>query len=724
MQQIQEKIKNRAEKLRKVIDDYRYRYHVLDDPTITDESYDSLMDELRKIEKEYPELKTADSPTQRIGGEPLDKFKKVPHKVRQWSLDDAFSFEDLKGWEERNLRILEKNQPHPNPPSASSTDKLSKGRGNEDFPLRKRGSKGDLKLDYVVELKIDGLKIILEYEDGILVQGATRGDGKIGEEVTKNIKTIQSVPLRIKKPLNLTVTGESWLSNKELERINKKREKEGLPLFANSRNAGAGSIRQLDPKIAASRKLNSFIYDLSLIEDTEEFPQTQLKELKFLENLGFKVNQEYKHCKNLEDIKKIYEKWSKIKDKQEYGIDGLVIKINSKEIQDQLGHTGKSPRYAIAWKFPAERVTTVIKDIKIQIGRTGALTPVAILKPVRVAGSTVSRATLHNEDEILKKDIRIGDTVVIQKAGDIIPEVVEVIKKLRTGNEKKFAMPRECPICGGRVKREKILDKKRESSAAHYCMNKNCFAIEKEKIIHFVSKKGFNIDGLGEKIVEQLINEGLISNAADIFYLKKGDLEPLERFADKSADNLIEAIENSKKIELNKFLFSLGIRHLGEEGSILILENFPKEKIRKIKNPVDLLKFFEDISLDNLNDIKGVGERMAQSIKEWFEEQNNQGLLEKISKARVVFETKNISGKLENTPFSGKTVVLTGSLEKYTRDDAKDLIRKAGGNPSSSVSKKTDFVLIGKDPGSKYEKAKELGVRILNEKEFKDMIEK
>ncbi len=701
-----QKAKERAEKLRKVIDDYRYRYHVLDDPTITDEAYDSLMEELRKLEEKYPKLRTKYSPTQRIGGEPLEKFKKAPHKVQQWSLNDVFSFKALKEWEERNFRILKK------------------------LPSFKKIN----SLDYVAELKIDGLKIVLDYENGFLKRGATRGDGKIGEDVTKNIKTIHSIPLKLRAPLTLTVTGESWLSNSELERINKKRKKKGEPPFANSRNAGAGSIRQLDPKIAASRNLDSFIYDLCYLKKQQEkikvgkmegVPKTQLEELKFLQLLGFKVNKEYKYCKTLEEVKTIYEKWGKKRMKEDYGIDGLVIKINSKEIQEALGHTGKSPRYAVAWKFPAERATTVIKDIKVQIGRTGALTPVAVLKTVLIAGSKVSRATLHNEDEIIKKDIRIGDTVVIQKAGDIIPEVVKVIKKLRSGDEKKFRMPKICPICGGPVKREEILDKKREKSAAHYCTNKKCFAVEREKMIHFVSKKGFNIDGLGEKIVEQLIEESLITNAADIFQLKKGDLEPLERFAEKSADNLINAIGESKKIPLNKFLFALGIRHLGEESAFLIidyLKKFISQNKASIKNPEDLIPVFEKTSSEDLAEIKGVGERMAESVKNWFSSKSNQKLLKNLTEAGVVFEPIEIKKSQRSLPLSGQSVVLTGSLKKYTRDEAKALVRKMGGNPASSVSKSTDLVVAGEDPGNKYEKAKKLGVKVVEEEEFTKMI--
>lgn len=692
------KTRQRAEKLKKVIDEYRYRYHVLDDPTITDESYDSLMDELRQIEKKYPELKTSDSPTQRIGGEPLDKFEKVRHRVRQWSLDDAFDFKAMEDWEERNRKILDKTEYK------------------------------NYKFEYTAEVKIDGLKIILDYEGGILIRGATRGDGKIGEDVTENIKTIHSVPLKLRKPLTLTAVGESWLSNEELKRTNKERKKQGLPEFANSRNAGAGSIRQLDPKIAASRRLDSFIYDIDYLKtQNTEIPKTQLEELKFLEELGFKVNKNYKLCKDLNEVHKIYKEWADKKSKQPYGVDGLVIKINDAAIQEALGYTGKSPRYAIAWKFPAERTTTIIEGIKVQIGRTGALTPVALLRPVRIAGSLVSRATLHNEDEINKKDIKIGDTVVVQKAGDVIPEVVEVIKKLRTGKEKKFHMPETCPICGGPVKREEILDKKKGRSAAHYCRNPKCFAVEKEKIIHFVSRKGFDIEGLGEKVVEQLMNEGLISKAADIFDLKKGDLEPLERFAEKSADNLVSAVEESKKISLERFLFALGIRHLGEEGALLIKNALLNKQILNIKsqisNPQDLADVFRKIRIADLLEINGVGEKMAESIANWFKDEDNKKILEKLASAGVIFEKENIANKASvKSPFSGKTVVLTGTLSNYSRDEAKNIIRKLGGKPSSSVSKSTDFVLAGEDPGSKYDKAKELGVRIIDEKNFKEMI--
>jgi DNA ligase (NAD+) len=537
-------VQKRIEKLRKEIDRYRYLYHVLDSPQVSDEIFDSLMRELRQLEEQYPEFKAVDSPSQRIGGEPLDKFEKTRHKHKQWSLNDAFSFEEIKAWEEKIIRMLEKE-----------------------------GIKE--KLEYCCEVKIDGLKVVLTYEKGFFVRAATRGDGVIGENVTEQVRTIQSIPLRLNKDIDVIVMGEAWMRKKDLQRINKEREKKGEQLFANSRNAAAGSIRQLDPKITASRRLDSYIYDMDEIEG--EFPATQTEELERLEKLGFKVNKNYKLCYSLEQIEALFRTWEPKRNKQEYGIDGLVVKVNSRKLQNILGYTGKSPRWAIAYKFIPEKVTTVVEDIKTQIGRTGALTPVAHLKPVRVAGSVVSRATLHNEDEIERLDIRIGDTVVIHKAGDVIPEVVEVLKNLRTGKEKKFHMPGHCPICGGPVKREKLKTGKKEGeSAAHYCLNKKCFAVEKEKIIHFVSKKGFNIEGMGERIVEQLMNEGLVSDFSDIFELEKGDLEPLERFAEKSAGNLIEAVEKSKKITLPKFLFALGIRHVGEETAELLAKEFVK----------------------------------------------------------------------------------------------------------------------------------------------------
>ncbi|MDO9231353.1 MAG: NAD-dependent DNA ligase LigA [bacterium] len=723
-------IKIRIEKLSREINKIRYQYHVLDKPDVTDEVYDSLTKELRELEEKFPELKLPDSPTQRIGGTPLSKFQKVKHQIRQWSFDDVFDFSELGKWEEKVKRLAEKN------PLLSGVPDI----------LSQRERRNTAELEYVCEIKIDGLKIILNYKNGIFVQGATRGDGLIGEDATENIKTIYSVPLKLSTPIDLVAVGECWLSKSELKRINSARKIQNEAQFANSRNAAAGSIRQLDPKVAASRKLDSFVYDIDFLalspalsrvqeRGLMKIPQTQMEELILLEKLGFNVNQERKLCKNIEEIQKFYDSWKNRKDKEDYGIDGIVIKINSKKIQDALGYTGKSPRWGVAYKFPAEKVTTVIEDIKIQVGRTGALTPVAHLRPTVVAGSTVSRATLHNEDEIKRLDIKIGDTVVIRKAGDVIPEVVEVLKNLRTGEERKFKMPTVCPICGSSVMREETINQssafpllasarnssKPSFSAATYCKNKKCFAQEKEKIIHFVSKKGFNIDGLGERIVEQLMNEGLVSNFSDIFELTKGDLEPLERFAEKSAENLLFAIEESKKITLPKFLFALGIRHLGEEGAVLVERNMEKIFKIKLKNILDLMEIFSKIQKEEWLKIKGVGDKVAESLVEWFGNQENIEVLEKMAELGVEIiiekEEKNGSKKLENLTF-----VLTGELKSFTRDGVKDIIRKEGGDVSSSVSRKTDYVLVGENPGSKFGKAQELKVKIINEEEFKKMI--
>ena len=719
---ISKEVKIRVEKLRKTIDDYRYRYHVLDDPEVTDEVTDSLMSELRGLEKEYPELKTPDSPSQRIGGKPLDKFKKVKHRLRQWSLDDAFSLEELADWEERNLKVLAK-------------EVINKEKYEE---LKKELTK------YTVEVKIDGLKIILEYKNGLLVQGATRGDGKVGEDATENIKTIQSVPLRLSQPLTLSAVGECWLSASELERLNKLRREKGEPELANSRNAAAGSIRQLDSKIAASRKLDSFIYDLNWLEEGQSvnnkeviFPTGQNKELNFLKELGFKVNKEFRRCDSLEAVQEMYEEWQGKRNNQNYGIDGLVLKIDSKEIQDILGYTGKSPRFAIAYKFPTEKATSVVEDIQLQVGRTGVLTPVAHLTPTLIAGSMVSKATLHNEGEIKRKGIKIGDTVVVHKAGDVIPEVVEVVKKMRTGKEKKWTMPTTCPVCAGEIKKEKILDGRKKDSAAYYCTNPDCFAVEKERLIHFVAKKGFNIDGLGEKIIEQLIDEGVIGSASDIFTLKKGDLEVLERFAKKSADNLIQAIEASKVVDINNFLFALGIRHFGEESAYLVTqEMFNRDSslflgqynLDKIITPVDLVTYFEKMTEETLLEINGLGERMAGSLVNWFQRVENKKVLKEFTKAGVYFTEESIqiisdaSKAGDDKKLLDKTFVLTGKLETMTRDDAKKIIKQNGGKVLSAMSSNVDFLLAGSKAGSKLKKAESLGVKVINEEVFGKMI--
>lgn len=688
--------KNRIEKLRAEIDKHRYLYHVLDNPEIEDTVYDSLFEELSDLERRFPEFFSKSSPTQRVGAEPLKGFKKVQHAHKQWSFDDVFNFDELKAWDEKVRRMIEK------------------------VP----GQEHNLKqIEYVCEMKIDGLKMILTYKDGELVQGATRGDGSIGEDVTHNLKTIQSLPLKLNEKVDAIVVGECWLSKKELARINGQRKEDGDALFANTRNAAAGSIRQLDPRVAASRRLDSFIYDIDELKGNYSIPKTQIEELELLEKIGFKVNQDKKLCKSIDEVQKFYESWIEKKDKQSYEIDGIVIKINSRDLQEVLGYTGKAPRWGIAYKFPAQQVTTIVEDIKVQVGRTGALTPVAHLRPVLVAGSTVSRATLHNEDEINRLDVKIGDTVVIHKAGDVIPEVVEVIKNLRTGKEKAFKMPESCPICGGRVERQTLRKSgiSKEESAAHYCLNPKCFAIERENIIHFVSRKGFDIVGLGEKIVEQLMQEGIISNTADIFELTEGDLRPLERFAERSAEKLVESIVKSKNIAFEKFLYALGIRFVGEETALLVAQNI-EEIVGKIQNLEELADKLRDVSPEKWMQIKGIGEKSAQSLNTWFGSNENVVLVKRMGELGVRIEFQNDSNEAKSYKFAGLTFVLTGELSGFTRDEAKDMIRKKGGSVSSSVSRKTDYVVAGENAGSKYDKAVALGVKVINEDEFLKLI--
>ena len=690
-----EQAAERMKKLTAEIDRLRVLYHVKDDPQIDDVVYSSLMDELRSLEEMYPELKSDMSPTGRIGGKPLDKFKKTEHKVRQWSFDDLFDHKGLVAWEEKVRRMMDKNHV------------------------------GERTLEYCCEIKIDGLKVILTYEKGQLVTAATRGDGVIGEDVTHNVKTIHSVPLELAYPIDIVVVGEVWLPEKELQRINMERGKTDEAPFANARNAAAGSIRQLDPSIAAARGLEMFIYDIDALENHEGYfsaPQTQVQELALLKDLGFKVNPISLLCKNIDEIEKLYGSWVDKRNDQEFAIDGVVIKINDKVVQDVLGYTGKAPRFAIAYKFPAERTTTVVEDITVQVGRTGVLTPVAHLAPVQVARTTVSRATLHNEDEIKRLGVKIGDTVVIQKAGDIIPEVIEVLVNMRTGEERDFDMMRACEeVCGGEVVHDVIGAKDEERSAAYYCKNKESFVIQKEKLKHFVSKKGMNIDGLGKKIIEQLMGEGLISDAADIFELKIGDIDHLDRFADKSAENLITAIESAKSVRLEKFLFALGIRYVGEETAVLIVQNLATISSKTVSDLADVLRIFPKIPSDVWQGIDGIGNRAADSLVAWFTNEKNHDILNRMIASGVEIVVEDTLDKSEF--ISGKTFVLTGSLESMTRDDAKDLIRSYGGKIASSVSAKTDYLLAGERAGSKLKKARDFGVDVLSEDTFKKLMQ-
>ncbi|MFA6255509.1 MAG: NAD-dependent DNA ligase LigA [Patescibacteria group bacterium] len=668
--------KKRIEKLVGQIDDLRYRYHVLNDPKVSDEIYDSLEQELVELEKKFPELKRPDSPLQRIGGKPLDKFTKVHHEVRQWSFNDAFSVAEISDWQERVMKLLEK-----------------------DLGTRP-------KLEYVCELKIDGLHIVFTYEKGLLKLAATRGDGIIGEDVTQNIKTIQSVPLRLKKPVDVIVEGEVWLSEKQLAAINQQRKKQGESEFANPRNAAAGTIRQLDPKIVASRKLDCFVYDWS--GGKEELPVSQFEELKALADLGFKVNQEYKLCKNIQEVIDFWQVWSKRRKSQPYWIDGIVVKINLRQYQNRLGYVGKAPRWAIAFKFAAEEVTTVIEDITVQVGRLGTLTPVAELRPVKLAGTTVKRATLHNEDQIRRLGVKIGDTVVIRKAGEIIPEVVSVLPKLRTGKEKEFKMPSKCPVCGSAVSKKEIVEKGGSKSVAWFCRNRLCFAQKQRQMIHFVSKKAFNIDGLGKKIVIHLMEEGLLKTPADIFRLEVDDLLPLERFAEKSVQNLIEAINQAKNIPLSRFIYALGIAHVGEETAIALAEYFGS------------LQNLKKVTVKDLQQIADIGPVVSQSILDWFGDKKNLQLLDELETSGV--KASKQKPKTATGPLVGKKIVVTGTLEALSREEAKEKIRSAGGDWVSSVSQNTDYVVVGQNPGSKYDKAKKLGVKIIAEKEFLNLL--
>ncbi|MDO8552387.1 MAG: NAD-dependent DNA ligase LigA [bacterium] len=680
-------VQERYNKLKETINRYRRLYHVYDKEEISQAALDSLKHELSNLEKEYPSIIAPDSPSQRVAGEPLPFFRKVRHKVAQWSFNDAFSLEEMREFDARVKRFM-------------------------------RDSYGEFPVEYVCELKIDGLKIVLEYEKGLLKVAATRGDGEVGEDVTNNIRTIESVPLSLTRPIDIVVEGEVWMSSKNLDALNKEREKNGEPLFANPRNAAAGGIRQLDPSVAAKRKLDVFIYDVA--KTSEKYPGTQNEELEYLRELGFKVNPHHVLAKNIDEVIKYWEEWKQKGRHQGYWIDGVVAKVNEKKYEQALGYTGKAPRFAIAFKFPAEQVTTVVTDIVLQIGRTGVLTPVAHLEPVSVAGSVVSRATLHNEDEIKRLDVRVGDTVVLQKAGDVIPDIVRVLTEMRTGKEKPFSFPKHVPACGEGGAIERI-----PGQAAWRCVSKNSYAQFKRKLYHFVGKHCFDIDGMGPKIVDALLDSGLIATYGDIFSLKRGDLLALPRFAEKSVDNLLLAIEKSKTIQLPKFITALSIPHVGEETAYLLAEHFKT------------LQELQNASKEQLDKIDGIGGIMSQSIQEWFSEKENKKILNHLlthvkirtsargdsspaafSEALAKDGRGGVSSGRKIRKLFGLTFVLTGTLSKMSREEAKEKIRANGGDVSSSVSARTDYVVAGENPGSKYQEAQKLGVKILNEAEF------
>lgn len=660
-------MKDRINKLKQLLERHRYLYYVLDKPEISDSVYDSLYKELEELEKNNPELITSDSPTQRVGGEPLKEFNKVKHSEQQWSFDDVFDFEELIKWEEKIKNFIRKSD---------------RNIQNEE-------------IEYCCELKIDGLKVILTYKNGLLIQAATRGDGLVGEDVTQNIKTIKSIPLKLNKEIDITVVGEVWMGKDKLKEINDLRRKDGEQEYANTRNLAAGSLRQLDSKITASRKLDTFLYDVDWSVKDIDRPETQFSEIEYIKSLGFKVNEFTKVCKNINEIQEFYNKWSKDKNKLNYELDGIVIKINSINIQNALGYTGKSPRWGVAYKFPAEKVTTTVLDIILQVGRTGVITPVAHLQPVTVAGSTVSRATLHNEDEIKRLDIRIGDTVVLQKAGDVIPDIVEVVKELRPKDSKAFIFPTHVSACGGDGSIERI-----PGQVAWRCVSNNSFEQIKRKFYYFVSKKCFNIDGMGPRIIDVLLEKGLITNFDDIFTLKKGDLLILPRFAEKSVDNLLNAINKSREINLSKFIASLSISQVGEETSYDIVNHFGTlEKIQNAK--------YEEIE-----SIHGVGPIVAKSLFDWFKDEENKKLIKNLLK-----HIKIIIDQPKDNKFKGLSFVFTGSI-KMDRNEAQTIVRNFGGEVSNSVSKKTSFVVAGENAGSKLDKANELGIKVISEEDF------
>ncbi len=735
--------KTRAQKLREEINDLRYRYHVLDDPQVTDEVYDSLTAELRDLEAEFPELLTPDSPTQRVGGRPLQKFAKVRHTVPMLSLNDATSLEEMRDWEER-LRRLEPDQ----------------------------------KWTYFCELKFDGLAVSLVYEDGVLKTAATRGDGLIGEDVTENVKTIGAVPLRLNMELRHTasvpaglkhtlasrlaktkiieVRGEALMSREAFRKLNAEQEKKGEQTFANPRNAAAGSIRQLDSKITASRKLDWYAYQLV----TDLGQETHKEEHLFCAMLGFKIPKETVVAKSLPEIEKFHQHIRKIRKELPFEVDGVVVAVNENWLRERFGVVGKAPRGMMAYKFPGKKATTVVEDIVVQVGRTGKLTPVAVLKPVEVGGVTVSRASLHNQDEIARLGLKIGDTVVVKRAGDVIPDIEEVLPKLRSGREEEFHMPRHCPVCGARVEQRllgaatsrlpspgegrvpagqerlkanvpslPLPTRRREtkgnssspgegragrgriiSSVDFFCTNPKCFVKTRRGIRHFTSRPAFNIEGLGPKIIGKFVDEGLITDASDLFDLKPGDIAALERFAEKSAENIFAAIQKAKTVTLSRFIYALGLKHVGEQTAFDLASHFGSlEKLRRA-------------SLEELNAIENVGDVVAKSIHEYFQDKQNQKFVDRLLKKGIRIQSPIASRR--SYKLKGLKILVTGTLESMSREEAKRAVLENGGDWVLSVSKNTDYLVVGENPGSKLEKARKLGVKVISEQDFLKMVSK
>lgn len=665
--------KKKIEKLREEINFHNHRYYVLDNPAISDAEYDQLMRELEALEKQFPHLITGNSPTQRVGAPPLEKFEEVRHAVPMLSLANAFEEEEVKEFDDRVKRFLKTTR----------------------------------DIEYCAELKMDGVSVELIYEEGHFTTGSTRGDGFVGENVTQNLKTVKSIPMGLIlgrgeiPPPRLEVRGEVYLPIKPFQELNLKREQKGESLFANPRNAAAGSLRQLDSSVTAQRPLDIYCWGIGQL--TGHTFATQWDLLEGLKGWGFKTNPHRRRCKNIEDVLEYHREMDELREKLPYEIDGVVIKVNSLRLQEDLGTIARSPRWALAFKFKPKQAVTKILDIVVNVGRTGALTPAAVLEPVHVGGVTVSSATLHNQDEIDRKDVRVGDTVVVQRAGDVIPEVVKVIPEKRTGKEKKFHLPVRCPVCGSEVYRP-------EGEAVARCTGIACPAQLKESIIHFASRGAMTIDGLGEKIIEQLVDKGLVKDYADLYALTQDDMLTLERMGRKLADNLLRAIQNSKKTTLDRLIYALGIRHVGEHMAKILAREFPTlEELAKA--PVERIK-----------SIHGIGDQVALSIAKFFQQKGNQKVMQKLRELGVEYPSRPARTQAQDLKWEGKSFVFTGALKILSREEAQSKVEALGGRASSSVSKKTDFVVVGEDPGSKYERARGLGVNILSEKEFLEML--
>jgi len=650
-------------KLREEIKYHEKKYYVDNDPQISDHEFDLLVKELKALERIYPDLVTPESPTQRVGEKPVEGFPTATHALPMLSLDNCFTVEELREFEERIKRLLP----------------------------------GE-KIEYVAELKIDGLSISILYKGGKYAQGVTRGDGVRGDDVTSNVKTIRSLPLHISDSRDIQVRGEVYLPFESFQRINAEQEKSGRPLFANPRNAASGSIRLLDPREVAARKLDAFLYYMFV--EGKELP-TQWEGLKKLKNLGFKINPQSRLCSGLEEVIGFWEEWRDQRDRLDYDVDGIVIKVNSAEQRTALGTTAKSPRWAISFKFPARQATTRIKDIRVQVGRTGALTPVADLEPVRLSGTTITRSTLHNEDEIKRKDIRVGDYVLIERSGDVIPKVVAVMKERRTGKERKFVFPTRCPVCGASTFRP-------EGEAIARCANVSCPAKLRESLLHFASRRAMNIEGLGEALVDQLLETKLVRAISDLYSLRYDDLVGLERMGSKSSQNLLDEIKNSKQRDLQALLFALGIRHVGERLAQTLAQNF---------RTLDILA---KASVEDLTRVEDVGPTVAESIAFFFLQPENIELLQKLKQAGLNFRSRE--ERRGDRPLAGKSFVLTGTLSKFPREEAAEIIESLGGKVASSVSSKTNYLVVGEAPGSKLDKARQLGIRILNEEGFLKLI--